>query len=361
MGAEKTTTAQHGFLHSTHSKAHKAPTGSTGARASPQAPHAPVFLPQYLASVGSPAALRAAHPQGSQCPERKFWARHRTHFGGSRLGLSLLLPSRKAMGLPQWFRERPFPDSTSLRKLIPGREPRAGSALPAPSSASMGRVHLHMGEPLSAQPHAHGRPSQLPQPTAEGRSRHLPPHASIHLFCHAQGNSSIHSLSHLQRIPLHPSSSQLMHSRRPLPPLPLFTWEIPPCLCPSFTSKYIVWKRSPNYFPSLGPSLLPLQSLQRRLHHITPEGWLGEEVSLPHSLMPHTALKLPAQGKLHVATPPFSAGPAACRVPAPRNTPLCLPGHPASCSSTQPRDTWFLLNRGTTKRMEWCGGHPWAE
>lgn len=68
------------------------------------------------------------------------------------MGLSLLLPSRKAMGLPQWFREQPFPDSTSLRKPIPGREPRAGSALPAPRSRSMGMVHLHMGEPSQLHP-----------------------------------------------------------------------------------------------------------------------------------------------------------------------------------------------------------------
>lgn len=177
----------------------------------------PHFPAQYLAGAGSPAVFGAAR-RVLLCPKRKVWARHGAHFRGGHTGLSLLLPSRKAMGLPQRFREQPFPASTSPRKPIPGREPRAGSTLPAASSMSMRRVHLWGGEPLSAPPHAKGRPSQLPHPKAEERTRDLP--LPIHLSAmHRENPPSIHSPIYRESL-FHSSSSRPVHRGNSLLPYP---------------------------------------------------------------------------------------------------------------------------------------------
>lgn len=108
-----------------------------------------------------------------------------------RMGLLRLLPSRKAMGLPQRFREQPFPAGTSPRKPIPGREPRAGSALPAASSVSTGRVHLHVGEPPCK-----GETLTALLPQGRGVKQGFPLPHSIRETCHGR-KPSIPPFSHL--------------------------------------------------------------------------------------------------------------------------------------------------------------------
>lgn len=129
---------------------------------------------------------------------------------------------------------------------------------------------------------------------------------------------------------------------------------IPRGLNPSPTPSHTGREKGIEHSPSLGPNLLPLQSLQHRLTRITLEGRLGE-VFLPHRLIPHSVLKLPAQGKLHPALLLPS------RVPAPWEHPCCLPGRAASCLSTLPRNAWFLLNRDQGDNQEnevVCGWLP---
>lgn len=194
------------------------------------------------------------------------------------------------------------------------------------SSVSTGKVYLCVGEPLSAQPQAKGRPSLLTYSRAELRTRDF---QSIFLPC-----LSIDLLSQLEAIPFHPSSSHSVHrGETPCSPV-LLRMVIPHGLNPSPTPNRIGREEGIKHSPSLGPNLLPLQSLQRRLTHITLEGWLGE-VFLPHSLIPHSVLKLPAQGKLHPAllllpSPCTLQGPSPMGTsPLPARACCQLPLHPA--------------------------------
>lgn len=158
------------------------------------------------------------------------------------------------------------------------------------------------GTSFSSTPHK-GRPSLLTYPRAEGRTRDF---KSIFLPC-----LSIDLLSQL--VFIHP------------PPTPQVGTSGSPlllCTCglnPSPTPSCIGREEGIQHSPSLGPNLLPLQSLQRRLTHITLERWLGE-VFLPHSLIPHSVLKLPAQGKLHPAL--LLPSPCTLQGPSPMGTSL---------------------------------------
>lgn len=144
-----------------------------------------------------------------------------------------------------------------------------------------------------------------------------------------------------------------------LAPLSFFAWGIPRGLNHSPTPKCIAREESTKDFPLPGPQSPTLQSLQRRLTHITLEEWLGE-IFLPHSLIPHSAPKLPAQGKLHPAlllpeslhpagSQPHGNIPTACQGMLPAASPPCqgMPGF----SRTD--------IKGTTKKMRWgMGGYP---
>lgn len=175
--------------------------------------------------------------------------------------------------------------------------------------------YLHVGEPLSAQPHAKGDPLCS---LTQGLSIHfsaMPLHSSI------------------LPVSFHPSSSHSVHRWELSAPLSFFVQGIPYGLNPSPTPTCIGREEGVKHSPSLGPNLLPLQSLQRRLTHITLERWLGE-VFLPHSLIPHSVLKLPAQGKLHPAL--LLPSPCTLQGPSPMGTSLLparaccqLPLHPA--------------------------------
>lgn len=150
-----------------------------------------------------------------------------------------------------------------------------------------------------------------------------------------------------------------MHRWELLVPLSFFVQGIPCGFNPSPTPSPIGREEGVKHSLSLGPSLLPLQSLQRRLTHTTLERWLGE-IFLPHSLIPHSALKLPAQGKLHPAL--LLPSPCTLQGPSPLGTSLlaCQGTLPTASPPCQGMPGFSSTGiRGTTTKMRWgVGGSP---
>lgn len=177
-----------------------------------------------------------------------------------------------------------------------------------------------VGREPPAPPHEEGRPPQLPPAPHRGQKLQPP---SLHLSATHRATPPIHPLLHLGN-PFPSILPSPCAKGRFLPLLSLFAWRIPLTL-PSPPPILLIRRRAPI---TPAPALLPLQRPPCRLLCITPEEWMAE-VSLPHNLIPHSAPKLPAQGKLHPAPPTPSLGilPAAphprdgCWVPpAPRHS-----------------------------------------
>lgn len=204
------------------------PQGLVGLRASPQCPPPPKFSCPVPRRWGPVAVLGAAR-RGLLCPERKVGA----HFGGGHMGLSPLLPSRKAVGLPQRFRERPFPAGTSPRKTIPGREPRASTVLPGASPVGTGRECPRLGEPPQLHPMQRGDPCSCSRPQTRegggGRKLGPTPHPAFLPFT---GKSLQPSTPLFIGNPFPSILPQPCAEGRRLPPHPLHTGGYP-ASCPS--------------------------------------------------------------------------------------------------------------------------------
>lgn len=187
--------------------------------------HPSVPPPKFCCPVPrrwGPVAVLGAARRGLLCPERKVGA----HFGGGHMGLSPLLPSRKAMGLPQRFRERPFPAGTSPRKTIPGREPRASTVLPGASTVGTGKECPRVGEPPQLHPMKRGDPCSCSRPQAQeegGEAGNHPPS----IFLPFTGKSLQPSTPPVYResLSIHPPTT-LCRGETPSSPT-LFAWGIP--------------------------------------------------------------------------------------------------------------------------------------
>lgn len=179
-GAQKTTMGKQDLLHPHAPPPSDAPSGSAAFRTSPQRPPPRNFPAQYLRGVGQWQCWRLH--AGACCARR---GRSGPISGVATRDCQCLLPSRKAVGLPQQFRERPFPAGTSPRKPIPGREPRAIAALPVPSSSTV------RGRNPQLHPTKRGYPHSCPLHHREGRSCN--PYLSIFLPSTGQLLPPIHS------------------------------------------------------------------------------------------------------------------------------------------------------------------------
>lgn len=185
-----------------------------------------------------------------------------------------------------------------------------------------------VGREPPAPPHEEGRPPQLPPAPHRGQKLQPP---SLHLSATHRATPPIHPLLLLGNpFPsIHPPLT-LRNGDIPSSPIPLCMEDSPH---PTLSSPPIllIRRRAPI---TPAPALLPLQRPPCRLLCITPEEWMAE-VSLPHNLIPHSAPKLPAQGKLHPAPPPPAW--AYCQLP-----------------PTPETDAGFLQRRDTAKQVG-CG------
>lgn len=205
-GQKKTTAAKHGLCHPNPLKFHEAPPGSVGARASSHTPR-PVFLPSTL-------QVWALRQCSRLCARACYAHRGRSGIGAGPI-LGMATRTVTAVAFQEGSGSAPAVQGTALpcrhlpEKTHSWKGAQCWLCLPC-SSVSMGRVHLHLGQPLPAQPHAKGRPSLLSYPRAEGRTMDF---QSIFLPC-----LSIHLLSQLEGIPFHPPASRSVHRGELLAP-----------------------------------------------------------------------------------------------------------------------------------------------